>query len=201
MPTEGKKQSVEVSPDAFVSMVLHAGQNPTTVVHGFLVGSTTNGTVKVTKAIPVCHETPSRPLLETAMGLLAEDVVGWYTAPERLSDTHPGPVALRIAASLADASKDEPVLIVLDNEELATCLRGENPKGSVLKGLGKDFGQQWLEPLSLNVTNESKTHAAASSAFEGDIKVVDLVNHLDDDDHPDWPTNAALAKHVASVAK
>lgn len=202
MTEDKKKTTVEVSPESFVSMVLHAGENPTTVVHGLLMGSFKGDKILVTKAIPVCHETPTKPLLETALGLAGalseETVVGWYTAPERLTDTHPGPVALRIAANMA-TDKTEPVLIVLDNEGLAACLTGDS-SASVLKGLGKDFGQQWLEPLSLKVTNESKASAAASSAFKGAIQVVDLVNHLEDAASSDWFSNTALTNHVAKVA-
>mmetsp|Transcript_23089 Transcript_23089/g.38163 ORF Transcript_23089/g.38163 Transcript_23089/m.38163 type:complete len:213 (+) Transcript_23089:112-750(+) len=211
MTDNKKKNSVEVSPESFVSMVLHAGQNPTTVVHGLLLGSFSgNDKVVITKAIPVCHETPTKPLLEIALGIVSASadgkdvVVGWYTAPERLTDTQPGPVALRIAANLGsdDASK-EPVLLVLDNAALADCLKGDDSsKDAVIKAFGKDFGQQWMDPLDkITVTKESKARAAAASAFSNaDIVIVDLVNHLEDDGAADWMTNTALTKHIAKVA-
>lgn len=183
-------------------MVLHAAQNPTTVVHGLLVGSVKSNTIHVVKAIPVCHETPTTPLLETALGLagaaLEESVVGWYTAPERLGDTQPGPVALRIASSMATTDNVEPILVVLDNEGLVACLKGES-QSNVMNGFGKDFGQQWMEPLPLKVISEPKARAAAKSAFDEGIRVVDLVNHMDDESFPDWISNAALTKHVAKV--
>jgi Uncharacterised protein family (UPF0172) len=197
------KSNVDVAPEAFVAMVLHAAQNPTTVVHGLLMGTFKGNTVHVIKAIPVCHETPTTPLLETALGLagavLEESCVGWYTAPERLGDTQPGPVALRIASNMATIDNAEPVLIVLDNEGLVACLKGESTP-NVMKALGKDFGQQWMEPLALKVISEPKARAAAKSAFAEGIQVVDLANHMDDESFPDWISNAALTKHVAKVS-
>lgn len=196
------KNAVEVSPESFVTMVLHAAQNPTTVVHGLVMGSVKGNTIHVTKAIPVCHETPTAPLLETALGLagaeLKETVVGWYTAPERLTDTQPGPVAMRVAANMATDTM-EPVLIVLDNQGLAACIRGD-PTPCVMKGFGKDFGLQWMEPLALKVISESKASAAAKSAYEAKISVIDLVNHMEDETCPEWINNTTLSKHVATVA-
>jgi hypothetical protein len=196
------KSNVDVSPESFVSMVLHAAQHPTTVVHGLLLGSFKGNTVHVVKAIPVCHETPTTPLLETALGLagaaLEESVVGWYTAPERLGDTQPGPVALRIASSMATIDNTDPVLVVLDNEGIVSCLKGES-KSNVMFAFGKDFGQQWMEPLPLKVISEPKARAAAKSAFDDGIRVVDLVNHMDDESFTDWISNAELTKHMEKV--
>jgi hypothetical protein len=204
MSTSTTKNSVTVSAESFVSMALHAGQNPTTVVHGLLLGSFSSGKVTVTKAIPICHETPTKPLLEIALGLVDTDkdvVVGWYTAPERLDDLEAGPVALRIVANLAsDNATEEPVLLVLDNALLAKCLTGKSDTSApVIKAFGKDFGQQWMEPLD-KIYIPSKVQAAAASAFSSDsIKIVDLVNHLEDDAAEEWMSNTALTKHVAKV--
>eukprot|EP00547_Thalassionema_nitzschioides_P016751 CAMPEP_0194234202 /NCGR_PEP_ID=MMETSP0158-20130606/1974_1 /TAXON_ID=33649 /ORGANISM="Thalassionema nitzschioides, Strain L26-B" /LENGTH=201 /DNA_ID=CAMNT_0038967303 /DNA_START=32 /DNA_END=633 /DNA_ORIENTATION=- len=197
-----KKKNVDVSAEAFVSMAIHAGQNPTNEVHGLLLGSSNKDMILVTKAVPVCHEIPTKPLLETALSLASsseEDlvIIGWYTAPKRLDDKHPGPVPLRIAANLP-TSDVEPVLLMIDNDALALCLTDENPKDDVVKGFGKDFGQQWLEPLSLSVTNEKKAFEAATSAFSNGIPVVDLVDHFEDTKR-DWIGNNLLATHVAKI--
>lgn len=185
-------------------MALHAGQNPTCEVHGLLMGSSSDDVTLVTKAIPVCHETPSKPLLETALSLAStaeEDLVtvGWYTAPKRLDDKHPGPVPLRITANLA-TSDVEPVLLMIDNDALAVCLTAARPKDEVVRGFGKDFGQQWLEALSLSISDEEKTFAAACSAFSTGITVVDLVDHFKDMKR-DWITNDLLTKHVTNTVK
>jgi hypothetical protein len=201
MPEIKAENAVEVSPESFVSMVLHAARNPTSVVHGLLLGSCKGNAIQVTKAIPICHETPTAPLLETALGLtgamLDETVVGWYTAPERLTDTQPGPVVMRIAANMA-TDKLEPVLIVLDNEGLAATLSGDFTH-CVMKGFGKDIGLQWMEPLTLKVTSESKARDAAKSAYEGKIRVVDMVDHMEDETCPEWINNTTLSKHVAAI--
>jgi hypothetical protein len=48
---------------------------------------------------------------------------GMVHGPELLSDTRPGPVALRMVAALgADEKQPEPALIVLQNPVLAACL-------------------------------------------------------------------------------
>ena len=202
MQEDKAKNAVEVSPESFVTMVLHAAQNPTTVVHGLLMGSIKDNTINVTKAIPVCHETPTAPLLETALAFagatLEDSVVGWYTAPERLTETQPGPVAMRIAANMA-TNQIEPVLIVLDNEGLAACLAGDSTP-CVMKALGKDIGLQWLEPLTLKVMSESQACVAAKSGHEAKIRVVDLVDHMEDEECPEWINNTMLSKHVATVA-
>jgi guanine deaminase len=203
MPEIEKKLPVVVEPQAFVAMLLHAAVHSTTVVHGILLGRFTSEKVIVTKALPVCHEVPTKPLVETALSLAVagggddQVVVGWYTSPERWNDTSPGPAALRIAAGLA-TSNGEPVLIVLNNECVAKCLRGDDTSTStVLIGLGKDFGQQWLAPLSVSITNDSKAKTAAAAAYKDKEEIVqDLVDHWETFSGT-WFTNDALSKHVA----
>jgi hypothetical protein len=198
------KKKVEVSPAAFCSMILHAAQNPTAVVHGILVGSFQDkSAIFVHRAIPVSHETPSKPMLDTALALACaasspDKVVGWYTAPERLGDTKPGPVALRIAASMATAD-EEPVLVVLNNQALADCIKDKSTNEKVLHGLGKDFGQQWLEPLDLTVKDQMKAQKAASSAFQGGIKVFDMMDHFEDPCRS-WIENQELSSHLTKVS-
>jgi hypothetical protein len=94
---EGKKQNLVVlSPQAFAAMLLHAAQHSSSVVHGVLVGSHSGGKIHVTDAIPVCHETPTKTLVDTSLALLqaqqvtdSAKVVGWFTAPEILEDDRP----------------------------------------------------------------------------------------------------------------
>jgi Uncharacterised protein family (UPF0172) len=206
MTESNSKISVSISPEPFVGMILHAAQNSMNPVHGFLVGSIEEDHVVITRAIPVCHETPTAPLLETAWGLvhatISERVVGWYTAPERLGDTHPGPVALRIAANFFATKSPStlPVLLVMNNEALSDCIQGER-QNSIMKVFGKDSGGQWLEPLSLQVLEESKSLSAVNSAFAKQIGIVDFVNHLESEDNPEWIYNEYLTNHVNKVIK
>lgn len=187
-----KKVTATVAPGAFVTIALHAAQYGTSAVHGILLGSYgKDSSVQISKVCPVCHEPPSKTLVETALSLasaLSEDeIVGWYVAPEKVNDDRPGPAALRIVAGLAAATEEpnEPVLLVVNNESLAQCLKGDTEKtqGDVLVALGKDFGQQWLEPLNTTVTDETIALEGARKGYMNDTtKVIDLVEH--------WESNA-----------
>mmetsp|Transcript_15950 Transcript_15950/g.19155 ORF Transcript_15950/g.19155 Transcript_15950/m.19155 type:complete len:209 (-) Transcript_15950:900-1526(-) len=200
---EGKKSSVVISPEAFVTMLMHAGTHGTTVVHGVLLGSisSTDNVIKVDEAVPICHEEPTKPLIDTALSLVKaaseSAVVGWYTSPERLQDQQPGPAALRITSSLAAASSNssEPALIVLQNESMSQLLRGYDPANLVLKALGKDFGQQWLDPVKVTVTKQGGATSAAREAYKQKIPVADLVDHFEGSS-VDWLRNMPLNKCV-----
>mmetsp|Transcript_747 Transcript_747/g.1086 ORF Transcript_747/g.1086 Transcript_747/m.1086 type:complete len:208 (-) Transcript_747:75-698(-) len=199
---EGKTSSVVISPEAFVGMLLHSATHGTTVVHGVLLGSISKDcVVTVDEAIPICHEEPTKPLIDTALSLVQaaseSKVVGWYTSPERLQDQQPGPAALRIVSSLAAAnsSGDEPTLIVLHNESMSQLLRGFDPATPVLKALGKDFGQQWLNPLKVSITEQGGATSAAQDAYKQKIPIADLVDHFEGSS-TQWPRNMPLNKCV-----
>ena len=158
-------KKVIVSPHAFVSMTTHALEHYTCVVHGILVGTHSDKGVQVSDAFPVCHESPTRPLIETALALVQarimdtkETIVGWYSAPELLpsdddEEDRPGPIELRVVANLSSKEK-EPVLIILQNKAINQLAKGLGKFSAVsaIKAFGKDFGQQWMEPpLSIAV--------------------------------------------------
>jgi Uncharacterised protein family (UPF0172) len=181
-----KTRFVEVSPEAAVSIVLHAVKHFDLPVHGVLVGSFGNESVKVSRAIPVCHGAPTQPILETALALIksnAEDavVVGWYVSPRLEMDTRPGPAALKVVAGLASGDdKKEPALVVLLNNELDKALReSDRAVKESFKALGKDFGQQWLEPLEMQLKNEDSIKTAVKNALTNGITVTDLMDHFE----------------------
>jgi hypothetical protein len=207
MTEPSSKITVSISPEPFVAMILHAAQNPMNPVHGFLVGSfeeDNSSQVVITRAIPVCHETPTTPLLETAWGLvhtsISERIVGWYTAPERLCDTQPGPVALRIAANFLESTLPSslPVILVINNEALSACIQGAK-QSNIMNIFGKDSGGKFLEPISLQILEEANSLSALKSAFVNRIAIVDLVNHLESETNPEWIFNEHLANHVSKV--
>jgi hypothetical protein len=176
------KNAVVVQPKAVATMILHASTHKNTSVHGILIGSIQKNVVTVQDAVPVSHGAPSQPLVEMATGLLNADssIVGWYTAPELLNDKRPGPVALRMVAALgADEKKPEPALIVLQNSALAACLQGKEEATAAFEAFGKDFGQQWLEPLKLTVDNSTGASKATQEGFKAGTVVNDLMDHLD----------------------
>ena len=199
--------SVTIAPTAVVSMMLHAAKHVHDPVHGVLMGSY-DGDSKLTvnQAIPVCHGAPTHPLVETALALIEsanEDaktvVVGWYVSPRLLKDDRPGPAALKIVSSLGNGSNKEPALLVVRNDELAKVISegSEAALDSVVKAFGKDFGKQWLEPLSLSFSNKSGTAKAVQSAFADKIPVMDLVDHFAGDPKTSkWPNNDSLTRFV-----
>jgi hypothetical protein len=157
----------------------------------------------VTSAVPVCHEAPTKPLVETALAFVGDGVVGWYTAPERLQDKHPGAPALRIAASLGSSVENEPVLIVLQNEAVAECFKG-GKYADVMKAFGKNFGQQWMEPLEVRLLKETSALEAARQAHKDEIVLNDLVDHWEGESaavewHPSVAVAECIEKHYQGI--
>jgi hypothetical protein len=139
-------------------------------------------------------------LIDAALSLVDGVVVGWYTAPERLEDDRPGAPALRIAASLGGANSDEPVLLILQNQAVADCLNGDTTDQHVLKAFGKDFGQQWMEPLNVSLESEVKALEAARQAHTDKVVLNDLVDHWKGESPTtEWYPSAAVAKCVEHV--
>ncbi len=213
--------SVSLAPEVFALMAAHAASHPMSAVHGILVGSKSGGDqVTVSNAFPVCHGNPTKPLVETSMALVQSILeegdensswFGWYTAPELLHETKPGPVALRIVANIAaamgdgdddgdDDNNNEPVLIVMKNESIVQLLMGDE-KGvtasQTIQAFGKDFGMQWMEPIEkLSVKGEAKaTKALIGMLNQGsDVRMVrDLVDHWDQGAASEWTTAASFA--------
>ena len=214
----GKKDSVTIAPQVFALMAGHAASHPTSPVHGILIGSRKGDKVTVADAFPVCHENPTKPLVENALSLVQstlqgnEDghaIIGWFTAPELLHETKPGPVALRIVANLAAAmgedGRGEPVLLVVNNEsivELLSRAAGSEEENSItvsstIKAFGKDFGMQWMEPIkNLSILDESKAKQTVLSMVSGesDIYIVkDLVDHWQQGAKSEWTSASTLA--------
>ena len=189
--------------------------------------SSSSSKLTVTKAIPVCHGAPTHPLVETALALIESSdnnnngdddaannnktiIVGWYVSPRLLKDERPGPAALKIVSSLGGGkdSNNEPALLVVRNDGLAALLSSSGEEEGqestldssslLIKAYGKDFGKQWLEPLSLSFSNPSGTVKAVQSAFTQNIPVMDLVDHFEEGDPKTskWPHNDALTRFV-----
>ena len=189
-----KTMPVTVSTKAFVSIAIHSVCHRDEAVHGILVGKQSGDVVRVDEAFPLCHETPSRPLLDIAFALVEAQIngyddgtfiVGWFTAPENLTDNRSGPVALRVVATLA-SEEFEPVLLVVRNEELGDFISGTKGHASnAIKAYGKDFGGNWMEPLMVSVEEESEAAMAVRDAYRNGNKVSDLIDH--------WESKGTLA--------
>mmetsp|Transcript_24680 Transcript_24680/g.68139 ORF Transcript_24680/g.68139 Transcript_24680/m.68139 type:complete len:230 (-) Transcript_24680:2860-3549(-) len=212
---------VTLTPEVFTLMAAHATSHPTLAVHGVLIGSRNGSEVNVSDAFPICHETPTKPLVEISISLVQsilegkdnekDVIVGWYTAPELLHETKPGPVALRIVANLAaglgsdDGQGGEPVLLVLNNQSIVDLFADgvEKDKENIatasgtINAFGKDFGMQWMEPIkNLSVTNDSGAVAAAKEALNVSGKAItcrDLVDHWNEGAASEWTKASSLS--------
>lgn len=195
---------VTTSPKAFCAMVLHASSFKNQAVHGLLLGKSSKTSVEVEDAVPVSHgAAPTKPLVEIALGLVensAKDnklsIVGWYTAPALLEDTRAGPVALRMASTLA-VGNIEPALIVVQNKgisELFTTTGSSKSTNSCIQAYGKDFGGQYLEKVDTKVQDADRAASAARDYYKKGTHVIDLVDHFESGDAGDtWYPSPELA--------
>lgn len=215
-------KEVTVMPNSFVAMALHSIRHPHATVHGILLGTADKNTFTITvlDAVPICHGAPTMPIVETALGLIEvmlkkqnvtnpvtdekSTIVGWYTAPMLLDDKRPGPPALRMAANLASAEANEdddcnnvmdPILLVLHNKPITERIQ-LNSKATtneqLLQCYGRDFGNQWLDPIKTKIINNGGESLAVSTlerALEQGILVNDLVDHLDGSTSTTWFPN------------
>lgn len=186
------KKLVVVSPGASVSVVLHAVKHTHHQVHGVLLGSFENGGTKVNveEAVPVCHGAPTKPLLECALSLIESVnkdavVVGWYVSPRLHMDERPGPAALKIVSVLAtNTNNEEPVLLVLGSGNLGKVQQGdENALEASFKAMGKNLGNQWLDPLKCDVNGGA---TAIKRSIQVKSTTSDLVDHLECERQSDW---------------
>jgi hypothetical protein len=213
--TNSTAVSVRIEPEVLALMVGHATSHSTTTIHGILVGTTTRTTTSknrmtITDAYPICHETPTKVLVETSLSLVqskleessnnhdnrsSQNIVGWYTAPELGGDNaKPSPVVLRIVASLAalkdDNTSQQPVLLVLNNDSLVKVIQGQlESLDPVVTVYGKDFGNQWLEKLDHEIDNEEDHPTALELLVRAnETKVNDLTDHWEAGTNSEWTT-------------
>lgn len=209
-------KKVVVQPEAFVSMLLHARQNPHQAVHGVLLGQADDGTLMtVTSAVPICHGTPVQPWIEASLSLIEatqgddnnnNKIVGWYTAPLLLDDVRPGPVALRMASILESSNSSSSsvgtTLIVLNNQAVAAaCSQSTGGDASAaVQAFGKDFGQQYQEKIPTVVTNSAKALQALREATDSSVPCPDFLDHLEQEASTTWYPNDKLVQLVKKVA-
>lgn len=164
---------IQVQPTAVTTMALHAMKHPYESCHGFLLGTRQESSITVQAAVPVTHGPPNLVQIEVAQKFLSnQSIIGWYTAPQLASDTKAGPVALRVASSLA-TDETEPVLLVVQNESL------DGKVASMLQGYGRNFGNQWLESISTQVIEPEKAAKAIQQQANAN-PAVDLLDHYQD---------------------
>lgn len=197
--------NVVVSPAALALMSMHALTHPTAEVHGLLIGKSSGGKTQVTSAYPVCHESPTKPLVDIAITLTlslldessASDViVGWYAVPELAGDTKPNPAALRIVSGLEEMSSN-PVLVTVSKLAVANLASKINGGGeeTFLQAFGKDFGGQYMKEIDTKIESEANTVKAIEDLAEQE-QICDLADHWMSP-HTKWPNLEKITKHLA----
>jgi hypothetical protein len=202
------KDSVAIAPEVFLLMAGHSTSHPMCAVHGVLIGTRpSKNKVDIVDAYPICHETPTKNLVEISLSLVlslldgdkSKSVVGWYTAPELLNDKKAGPVALRIAASLSSngAVLGEPVLVVVNNESIVELSSEKKITASkAIQAFGKDFGLQWMEQLETIVLRDSNAITGLESMLKSNVTVKDLIDHWGAGASSEWTSASSLMKHI-----
>jgi Uncharacterised protein family (UPF0172) len=194
-------KEVIVSPKAFIVMALHSVRYSQESVHGILVGriDTDQRVITVEDAIPVSHGPLTLPIIESAIGIIqiqlkvnnpSWSIVGSYTAPMLLDDNKANPAALRFAANLASGSNGlDPTLLVLQNGSVAEAVKsGKGSPEQPIQCFCRDFGNQWLEPISTQLTKHKGEYIGASlpELVSKGITVNDLVEHLSGPTSTSW---------------
>lgn len=212
-PTEIKNVVIEAK--AFCCMILHAIQHSNDTVHGLVMGYWEKDKIIIRDAVPVCHGTPTLPIVETAIGLIEAiqstnenetkkeeekntmRIVGWYTAPMHMEDTAPGPVAMRMATNL-ETENSPSTLIVLQNKALSTYFSGEGSAEDGMQAYGKDFGKQYQDPIATTINDGSGACLALVKAKEDGIICKDLMDNMEDTTTV-WYPNPKLDTLVSST--
>eukprot|EP00568_Trieres_chinensis_P009508 CAMPEP_0183297490 /NCGR_PEP_ID=MMETSP0160_2-20130417/4769_1 /TAXON_ID=2839 ORGANISM="Odontella Sinensis, Strain Grunow 1884" /NCGR_SAMPLE_ID=MMETSP0160_2 /ASSEMBLY_ACC=CAM_ASM_000250 /LENGTH=220 /DNA_ID=CAMNT_0025459323 /DNA_START=166 /DNA_END=828 /DNA_ORIENTATION=- len=162
-------------------MILHAARNPTTQIHGILIGAFGEGpALDVHDALPVFHSPPTKPIIDASLQITEAyikqngsesnvelRVVGWYTANELLGDDErPGQAALRVMSGISSMlespssgapipAHSEPVLILISNSGLASMIGDEAiEKPDAINVFGRDSRKHWLRPIIVSTEGD-----------------------------------------------
>lgn len=191
-----EKTRINILPQA--KMLLHAIKNPNSQIGGILLG-TEDGVV--TDVLPVCHNAPTKPILDWAFRMAevygVGSVMGWYTSNERLEDSQPNQASLRIMQSISGRNVDtEPVLVAIDNVKFGKYLVGQEK--SSFDVYGRDARKHWLRPLSLELEERDEF---ASKILDSQVNLYDFEDHLESVGkeqliEKDWLRNEAVAKFI-----
>ena len=124
---------ISLSLKSQIKMALHATKyGYSTPIHGIVLGKSSNsdddGSLDVLDVVPVCHEVPTKPIVDMALRLTDAylqqqqqeqglKIIGWYTANSNNNNNSeselPNASACRIASSIAEIDEDGGDNIVL----------------------------------------------------------------------------------------
>lgn len=190
-------KQVVVMPLAFAMIAMHSCKYRTAQVHGLLIGSIDSGKVHVSDTLPICHEAPTKSIIESGISVALstihaeagrKHVLGWYTVPELIGDDRPGAAALRIVASLENLIT-KPVLLSVSKMGVEKFAEAADVgfHGEHVTAFGKDFGMQWQERLPIDCRSLSIDEMCGIRAFIDDEQFCDLTDHWLSPSCTEWP--------------
>lgn len=188
-------EDVVISPLALSLIARHSRTYRTAQVHGILLGKWQDGKGQVLDAIPVCHEAPTKTLVESALALYlsinqldcsASNVIGWYTVPELIGDQMTCPAAQKVVASMGNIS-DKTILVTfskngVDNFSLSYDKLDKN----TLRAFGKGLGMTWNQELRVAISEETTVMKELITSMENE-NPCDLVDHWRFPASNEWP--------------
>jgi hypothetical protein len=190
-------EQVVFMPLALAMIAMHSRKYRTAQVHGLLIGALDDGKVRVCDTIPICHEAPTKSIVESATNVAfsiiqaettSKHVVGWYTVPELFGEDNPGAAALRIVASLENVI---PKAILVSISKTGVDNFTEAVDGGLydehVKAYGKDFGMQWQERLAAVIEPVDSQEIKALRACIDDEQFCDLTDHWLSPSRSEWP--------------
>ena len=138
---------ISLSLKSQIKMALHATKyGYSTPIHGIVLGKSSNsdddGSLDVLDVVPVCHEVPTKPIVDMALRLTDAylqqqqqqqeqglKIIGWYTANSNNNNNSeselPNASACRIASSIAEIDEDggdNIVLLLVSTSKLVSSM-------------------------------------------------------------------------------
>lgn len=230
MTSAASALKISLSALAETKMALHTTKhgfsNP---IHGIVVGRKSSNTdgdlMEIVDAIPVCHEVPTKPIVDMALRLCDAHllqqqqegnnqltIIGWYTSnASTVDDETPNLSACRIASSMSDNGDEGDnnfILVLVTTVGIIAALAKDSdsessPSYRVFQKATrtKTFSQEvdW----SLISHENDVTREIIRKALTKGLPIYDYVDHISNygvDDNwkdMDWITNAA----ITSLAK
>ena len=216
---------ISVSALAETKMALHAAKhgfsNP---IHGIVLGKKSDGNdvLEIVDAIPVCHEVPTKPIVDMALRLTyahlqqqrgsggADDnnnltIIGWYTSnASTLDDDAPNLSACRVASSMSGNGEegDTFILVLVTTSGILAAVSTDSDDSlspSLCRVFQKDTRTKTFtnEVDSSLISQENETSYIISKAMSKEMPIFDYVDHIsnygsDDWNNMDWITNSAI---------
>ena len=146
-----KVNKISLSLKSQIKMALHATKyGYSTPIHGIVLGkSNTDGSLEIVDVVPVCHEVPTKPIVDMALRLTDAylqqqqerglKIIGWYTANSsnrnNNSEELPNSSACRIASFIAEIDEDggdNIVLLLVSTSKLVSSMTKQTGTDKVL---------------------------------------------------------------------